>query len=377
MLQVNELGAMLRANGFQWGVGVPCSYLESLINYASNQLKYLAAPNEGDAVAFASGTEVAGVRTAVLMQNSGLTNAVSPLTSLNYPFRIPVLGFVSLRGEPGLPDEPQHELTGRRTTQLLDLMDIRWEYLSDDQAVLQSQFQLAREAMNGGTSFFFVVRQNTLGGEDLEKREPGHSKNEELVPRRGSDELPTRYAVLKAITGTKDRQTAQIVTTGKSGRELFSIEDAPNNLYMVGSMGCASSFGLGVSLACTEKKVVVIDGDGACLMRMGNLAMVGSYSGPNCLHIVLDNGSYDSTGGQRSISGNVDLVAVAAACGYTMAMYVHSLDELNFALQTWHHAPRLTFLLIRVSPGSMKDLGRPTLKPHEVKERFKSFLRER
>ena len=375
MLDTREFGSNMASFGYRWAAGVPCSYLENLINYSSNQLRYFAAVNEGDAVALASGAEVGGVKTAVLMQNSGLTNAASPLTSLNSPFRIPLLGFVSLRGEPGIPDEPQHELTGRITTQMLDLMEIPWEYLAGDPAKSQEQLRLANEVLGSGRSFFFVVRKDTFAREPLETQVRVLQGNAEIALKHGKDQSPSRHDALQVINSLKDRHTAQIVTTGKAGRELFTIEDAPNNLYMVGSMGCASPFGLGVSLARPEKKVVVIDGDGAVLMRMGALAMIGHSACPNFLHIVLDNQSYESTGGQQSISHNVDFVAVAAACGYARARYVHCLDELSDAIGAWQASPRASFLHMKISDGSLANLGRPTVKPHEVKERFIDFLK--
>lgn len=375
MLDTAEFGRSIGALGYRWGTGVPCSYLENLINYASNHLRYFAAVNEGDAVALASGAEVGGVKTAVLMQNSGLTNATSPLTSLNSPFRIPLLGFVSLRGQPGIPDEPQHELTGRITTQMLELMEIPWAFLPDDQGRLQEELGRAGEAIGRGDSFFFVVRKGTFGPEQLQAKPHPPRGNVLTALKQGKDQLPTRYQALEVINTLKDAGTAQIVTTGKAGRELFTIEDAPNNLYMVGSMGCAGPFGLGVSLARREKKVVVIDGDGALLMRMGSLAMNGHYGGDNFLHILLDNQAYESTGGQHSISHNVDFVSTAAACGYAKACYIHSLDQLKDAVAAWQAAPSLSFLQIRISEGSLDNLGRPTVKPHEVKERFMDFLR--
>src|SRR6476619_6128723 len=132
MLNTNKFGNELKRLGFDFYSGVPCSFLKNLINYSINECEYIAAVNEGDAIAIATGAHLGGRKPVVLMQNSGLTNAVSPLTSLNYPFQIPVLGFVSLRGEPGLHDEPQHELMGQITTQLLDLMQIKWQYLSSN-----------------------------------------------------------------------------------------------------------------------------------------------------------------------------------------------------------------------------------------------------
>lgn len=375
MLDTREFGRNLTSCGFQWAAGVPCSYLESLINYSSNHLRYFAAINEGDAVALAAGADVGGVKTAVLMQNSGLTNAISPLTSLNNPFKIPALGFVSLRGEPGVPDEPQHDLTGRITTQMLDLVEIPWEYLADNTSKLQEQLSHASDVLDSGRSFFFVVRKDSFGPEQLHTQIRPIQINAETALKLEKDQLPSRYDALNVINSLKDQHTAQIVTTGKAGRELFTIEDAPNNFYMVGSMGCASPFGLGVALARQDKNIVVIDGDGALLMRMGTLAMNGYYGGPNFLHIVLDNQAYESTGGQQSISHNVDFVTIASACGYTTARYIHSLDELNDAIAAWKAVPSLSFFHIKISEGSLKNLGRPTVKPLEVKERFMNFLR--
>lgn len=374
MIQTDQFGAYLEKIGFQWAAGVPCSFLENLINYSSNKLRYFAAINEGDAVALASGAEVGGIKTVVLMQNSGLTNAISPLTSLNNPFRIPLLGFVSLRGEPGIPDEPQHELMGRITTQLLDVMGITWQYLAENINDLYDQLEIANATLLSGKSFFFVVRKDTFGPEALNQQTRHIHANSDIILKKNSDEFPSRFDTLNVINSLKNQNTVQIVTTGKTARELFTIEDAPNNFYMVGSMGCASSFGLGLSVAQPNKKIVVIDGDGAILMRMGSLAMNGYYGNANLLHIVLDNQSYESTGGQQSISHNVNLVSIAAACGYTRSIYIHSLDELSEAIATWQTIPSLSFFHIKISEKTINNLGRPTVKPFEVKERLIAFL---
>ena len=145
MLNTNEFGNELKRLGFDFYSGVPCSFLKNLINYSINECEYIAAANEGDAVAIASGAYLGGRKSVVLMQNSGLTNCISPLTSLNYPFQIPLLGFVSLRGEPGLNDEPQHELMGQITTQILDLMQIKWQFLSPDESEAKRQLEEANK----------------------------------------------------------------------------------------------------------------------------------------------------------------------------------------------------------------------------------------
>lgn len=375
MLNMKIFGEILKKSGFSFYSGVPCSLLKDLINYAITECKYVAAANEGDAVAIASGAFVGGQKSVVLMQNSGLANAVSPLISLNYPFKLPVLGFVSLRGEPGKPDEPQHELMGKITTKLLDLMQVKWQYLSThiDEATLQ--LEQANQWIEKNHPFFFVVKKGTFEEEILQKEDFTSLPNQLTLLKHEEDQLPTRFQVLEVINQLKDNQTVQLANTGKTGRELYEIEDTHHNLYMVGSMGCVSSFGLGLAVAQKNKKIIVIDGDGSLLMRMGSLATNGYYQPPNMLHLLLDNHTHDSTGGQSTVSQHVNFVKMAAACGYRKSIYIHDLKELESVIKSWKKTKGLTFLYMKIAKGSKKNLGRPKIKPDEVKERLQRFLK--
>ncbi|OAB35890.1 phosphonopyruvate decarboxylase [Paenibacillus macquariensis subsp. defensor] len=373
-MDTKVFGEELKQAGFAFYTGVPCSFLKNLINYAINDCEYVGATNEGDALAIASGAYLAGKYPVVLMQNSGLANAVSPLVSLNYTFRIPLLGFVSLRGEPGIPDEPQHELMGQITTRLLDLMEVSWAYLSSDIAEATQQIQQAIQVIQQNHPFFFVVRKGTFQKEILRSQEQNLSSNILKQPKDTSDQLPKRYDALSTIRSLSDNNTVQLATTGKTGRELYEVEDISSNFYMVGSMGCISSIGLGLALSKKDKDIIVIDGDGALLMRMGSLATNGYYSPPNMLHILLDNNAHDSTGGQKTVSDNIDFVEITAACGYTKSIYVHNLDQLRSSITDWKMEKGLTFLHLKIAPGSKKDLARPHIKPYEVKDRLRLFL---
>ena len=348
--------------------------MKYLINYAINSCEYIAAANEGDAVAAAAGVYLGGRKSVVLMQNSGLTNAVSPLTSLNFPFRIPVLGFVSLRGEEGIGDEPQHELMGQITTDMLDIIRVKWEFLSSDQDEAFEQLKRADEQINNEKPFFFVVKKGTFEEEKLTNQGEITRQNVLKIEKSKSDELPTRLSALTAISKYKDEKTVLLATTGKSGRELYEIEDSDHNLYMVGSLGCIGSVGLGISLVKKDNKVIVIDGDGSLLMRMGSLATNANYNPPNMLHILLDNHCHDSTGGQSTVSGNVDFVSVAASCGYENSIYIHNLDELQANISKWKENQGLTFLYMNIRKGSKKNLGRPKITPFQVKERLKEYI---
>jgi len=374
MLDTAKFGKKLKDFGFSFYSGVPCSFLKNLINYAINDCEYVMAANEGDAVAISSGAHLAGRKSVVMMQNSGLTNAVSPLTSLNYTFQIPVLGFVSLRGEDGIGDEPQHDLMGPITTKMLELMEVEWEFLSNDNDEAEKQIERANKIIEQNKTFFFVVKKGTLDDVKLNEITPVEISNDKKAVKEKSDEMPTRLAALTAISELKDESMVCLAPTGKSGRELYEIEDSPSNLYMVGSMGAVSSIGLGISLAQDKKSVVAIDGDGALLMRMGSLATNAYYTRSNMIHILLDNNTHDSTGGQFTLSGNIDFVNIAASTGYKNAVYAHSIEELKKYFENWKRNKELTFIHLKVSKGSKKNLGRPTIKPYQVKERLMSFI---
>ncbi|WP_239618245.1 phosphonopyruvate decarboxylase [Cohnella mopanensis] len=374
MINTKIFGRELKKLGFDFYVGVPCSFLKNLINYAINESEYIGAANEGDAVAIASGALLGGKKPVVLMQNSGLANAVSPLVSLNYPFRIPVLGFVSWRGQPGYQDEPQHELMGRITTNLLDSMQVKWMYLSADFKKAKHQISLAAKYIESGHPFFFVVKKESFEQEILQEQDRYFSVNKENISQWADNQLPTRQEALRVINGCKDGKTAQLATTGKTGRQLYEIEDACNNLYMVGSMGCIASFGLGLSISKPDFDIVVIDGDGSLLMRMGSMATIGYYNPRNMIHILLDNNAHDSTGGQKTVSHNINFINVASSCGYAKSIYIHDLNELNKCLNEWKITKGLTFLHLKISSGTEEQLSRPAIKPYEVKERLAMFL---
>jgi phosphonopyruvate decarboxylase len=362
MLDTAKFGAALKARGYGFYSGVPCSFLKDLINYAINECEYVMAANEGDAVAICAGARAAGRKSIALMQNSGLTNAVSPLTSLNPIFRIPVLGFVSLRGEPGLADEPQHEILGTATGDLLDAMRVKWAYLPAEADAAEAALKSADAAVEAGETFFFVVKKGCFDKVALRTKAAEDAA------------LPTRGSMLAAIRGAARSDAALIATTGFTGRELYELGDDARNFYMVGSLGCASSFGLGICLAKPERPVVVLDGDGAMLMRTGALATNAAYAKGSMLHVLLDNAAHESTGGQSTVSGSVDWPAAARAFGYEKVIVASDAASAKAAVEEWNRAGGLTFLYARIKQGAPEKLGRPKTKPYEVSQRLSSFL---
>jgi phosphonopyruvate decarboxylase len=364
------------ARGFDFYTGVPCSFLTPVINAVISEraINYVGAANEGEAVAIAAGAWLAGRKTVVMCQNSGLGNTVNPLTSLNFPFRIPTLMVVTWRGQPGLKDEPQHELMGQVTGALLETMRVPHAPFPDDAAAVAGALDAAEAAMaESGLPYAFIMEKGAVRDDGLDQAPlapPPPGTHHDL---REGRERPTRMAALEHFLTFVPATAGVIATTGKCGRELFTLDDRAAHLYQVGSMGCASAMGLGVALN-TERPVAVLDGDGAALMHMGNLATIGAQGPKNLVHILLDNGVHDSTGGQATVSPVVGFAEAALACGYRAAWSCDDLVGFEHALQAGfaHEGPALIHL--RIAPGSMKDLGRPTVKPPEVAARFKAFL---
>jgi phosphonopyruvate decarboxylase len=170
------------------------------------------------------------------------------------------------------------------------------------------------------------------------------------------------------------RDTAIIATTGYTGRALYALGDQPNQIYLVGSMGCASSVGLGLALSEPGRRVVVLDGDGAALMRLGAMATVGHCRPPNLVHLLLDNESHESTGGQATVSASADLARVAGACGYPRVVRASSAEEVAAALDG--AADGLTFIHVKTGVAAPEDLPRPVVTPRQVAQRFRAWLRE-
>ena len=361
-------------HGFHLYSGVPCSYLTPFINYVvdSSDLRYIGAANEGDAIALVAGAELGGVRGVVMHQNSGLGNALNPLTSLTHTFRIPLLLITTLRAEPGGPaDEPQHELMGAITTALLELMDIPWEYFPDQVDRIDACLDRAVQHMDDvGRPYALVMRKGTVERWELTSvQEP-----KELVATFPETHVPRhlRWDLLQAVQAATRESDVVVATTGYTGRELYQLGDRENQLYMVGSMGCAPSFGLGLAIAQPKRRVVALDGDGAALMRMGAQATVGYERPRNLIHILFDNGVHESTGGQATVSRSIDFCAIAAGCGYPRISRASTPDELAAILSADEQT--LHFVHVPTLPGVRAKLPRPSLQPHEVAQRLRSFL---
>lgn len=374
MIAAASFIAAARERGFRLYSGVPCSYLTPFIDHAIGAagLRYVAAANEGDAVAIAAGSALGGAPAVAMFQNSGLGNAVSPLTSLTHTFRIPVLLIVTWRGEPGgAADEPQHELMGRITPQMLGLMDIPWAHFPATDAGIAPALDQALAHLRSESRPYALVMHKGSVAEAKRATAPAAARR---APVSAAPPPAARHTRREMLTAIRDAtgQDILIATTGYTGRELYALGDSPNQLYMVGSMGCAASLALGLALAAPTRRIIAIDGDGAVLMRLGALPTIGGERPANLVHVLLDNGLHESTGGQATASPTVDFCALAAASGYPSVAVAADPAALGAALSA--RRAGLQFIHAPIVPGTPERLPRPAVAPPEVAARLRAHL---
>lgn len=385
MISADKFLTPARELGFNFYTGTPCSYLKPFINYVidTDGFDFIDSVNEGDAVAIAAGATVAGKRAVVMFQNSGLGNAVNPLTSLTYTFNLPVMVITTLRGEVGgAADEPQHELMGQITTELLETMKMKWAFFPQTESEVLPALKLADEYMkNTNQPYVFVMRKDDIAEYKLQKKS-ALSKKEFNINHKDNFELEykertTRTPVLEVLQKELGQDVALIATTGKTGRELYEVGDFKNQFYMVGSMGCALAFGLGIALSKPKLKVVVIDGDGALLMRTGSMATAGAYRPNNLVHILVDNEAHDSTGGQGTVTGGISFGAIAKGFGYEQVFSTDKLEDFTKIISEVNKTQASSFIHLKTQKGSPEKLGRPKVTPAEVSVRFAEFVQSK
>ncbi len=351
--------------------GVPDSLLSSLSAWLMdhNPEEHVIAANEGNAVGMAAGYYMATEKIPVVyMQNSGIGNSVNPAASLLHRevYQIPVLFFVGWRGEPGVHDEPQHVFQGRATIPMIEGMEIECEVLSTDweKAAIQLN-QAVTKMKETKESHAFVIHKGTFSAYPLKQK--------------GCDTYPlTRERALEVITELVPEHAALISTTGKISRELFEIRERRNeghehDFLTVGSMGHASSIAFGVA-RCYDNPVYCLDGDGALIMHMGSLAVIGQSHCHNLKHILINNGCHESVGGQPTAGFSIQAEQIAAACGYPYTCTCTTEQQLREAMKQAMTRDELEFIQVIVNADSRADLGRPTISAIKNKENFMNYI---
>lgn len=360
--------------GSDFYTGVPDSQLKALCNYLMDTYgidskHHVIAANEGNCTALAAGYHLAtGKIPVVYMQNSGEGNIINPVASLlnDKVYAIPVVFIVGWRGEPGIHDEPQHIYQGEVTIKLLEDMDIQTFVISKnttDDEVIEAMNRF-RKVLDAGKDVAFVIGKDAL--------------STEVKVKYSNDNSMVREDIIKHIVNVTGEDPI-ISTTGKASRELFEIRETNGQSHKydfltVGSMGHSSSIALGVAINKPDTKIWCVDGDGAVLMHMGSMAVLGANAPKNMVHVVINNGAHETVGGMPTVAAAIDLVAIAKACGYPNAVSVDTFDDLDKELVAAKERNELSFIEVKCSIGARDDLGRPTTTAIENKQNFMEYI---
>lgn len=375
MINVADFYEFLVDNGIDYFTGVPDSQLKAFCDFITLKYgtgkKHIIAPNEGNAVALAAGYHIATGNTGlVYMQNSGLGNAVNPITSLTdlEVYGIPIVYLIGWRGQPGVKDEPQHVKQGKITLELLETLGINYFIIKKETKPeeLKNVYKNTMETiLKNGKSVAFVVEKDAFEADGKFK---GNNNNE-----------MTREEAIKAIADSVEEASIIVSTTGKASRELFEYREKNNlghekDFLTVGSMGHASMIGLSIA-ENSNKKVVCIDGDGAMLMHTGAAALIGSRKPENYLHILINNGAHETVGGMPTISYKIDWQNAVKSFGYTNAYRASNITEIEHYIKLSQGTKGPVLLEIMTNAQSRKDLTRPNIKPIDNKINIMNYLK--
>jgi len=375
MIKCEDFYNLLIKNGINFFCGVPDSLLKYPIAYITDHAmkkKNIITANEGNAIALAAGYYLAtGKICMVYMQNSGMGNAINPITSLidKKVYNIPLIILIGWRGEPGEKDEPQHVKQGEITKSLLDVLGIPYDIIPESIEETNHVIKKAVDYMKKQNSAYAIIVKKGIF-------EPYNLTNKSEISNNLS-----REEALKTVIDQLSSKDIIVSTTGKLSRELFEYREElkqkhNRDFLTVGSMGHCSQIALGIAISKTKRNIYCFDGDSAVIMHMGSLAIIGSQKPENFKHIIFNNGAHDSVGGQDSVGLQIDIPLIAKACGYNSVFKADKKAEIIEGINNLKMAKGPSLLEIKIKKGARKDLGRPTKTPLENKKAFMDFVRE-
>ncbi len=364
MVHPSEFVEVLNENRLGPFIGVPCSILAPLINYVLDNFddsEYFNPSNEAHALGVAGGFYLGTGRIPIVfLQNSGFGNIINPLTSLNQIYKLPVLLLITWRGFGGSDAyAPEHGIMGRDLEDYLKAFNLSYEVLSEADYPTQIK-RLSQTASSQEIPVAAVVKRDFF--DDCKPS----------IETKTGNGLQ-RYQAIKII---KESLAGFffLSTTGFISREAFSTKDSAD-FYMIGSMGLASAIGCGLALARAEKRIAILDGDGAILMHLGLIPFIGNRKPRNLLHFILDNQAYASTQNQPTISPTVEFDRIALASGYHEAYKASSGEELKSLLESIRDSEGPILVWVKVASGNQSETGRISYSPEAIKRRFIEKIR--
>ena len=376
-----ELLNIFKEHKFDYFTGVPDSTFKGFINelYSADGITHRLAVNECEAAFLAGGYYVSTGKIGVCyMQNAGLGKVVNPITSYTTPYSIPMLLLIGWRGEPEPidkdKDEPQHIHMGDIMLRLLGLLKIPFDILSNDLGTIKAQVRVAKEYMelNKKPYALIVRRRNSIL--------PGtkFSAMDEFFQGEKGGKI-SRADVVKGVVHNMKPEDIIVSTTGKVSRELYDLradrgEGHGKDFLNVGGMGGALAQATEIALQHPDRKVYCIDGDGAALMQLGSMATAGHYHPRNLIHVLIDNGGYQSTGNQPGISDSLHFCALAITCGYKVCGSAYFYKQFYEYLEDFKKGEGPFLVVVHCGKYCSNKLGRPRTSPQENKRSFMENL---
>ncbi len=366
-LKVVEL---LKNNHIDIAATLPCDRIKCLLPLISKNIKTIPLTREENGVGICAGVYLGGGRPVMVIQSTGIGNMINALLSLNITYGIPLPILASWRGVYKESIEAQWHL-GKSMPDILNAAGLKFTTI-ESQKDLGKIDAAIKDAFNNNHPHVVLISPSVWEGSSCEVPEV-----QEILPRFSELNLSseirrpvmTRYDAIKVATGIAGDEEIIIANLGIPAKELYEIKDRELNFYMLGSMGLASSIGLGLALV-QEKHVYVIDGDGSLLMNPNALIGIGAYNPANLTVIAMDNGAYGSTGNQETATcSQIDLEFLANASGIKDTVKVHTEAELKIALLR-----KAGFIHAIVKPANAR-CGEIALSANEIKKRFMEAIR--
>ena len=354
----------IKSQDLQYFNGVPDSFLKELLSVNHKNIK--VSPNEGSAIAHATGYYLATTKTPIVyMQNSGLGNAINPLTSMTSLgiFNIPLLLFIGWRGEEGINDEPQHIIMGKNTPAILKACDIEYEFLSTDFVEAKKQIIKINKSLKiSPRPFALVIKKDSFKAQKAALK-PNHHK---II----------RYEFLKQLISKLNNNHLLICTTGHTSREVYKIreelkQDHSSDFYCIGAMGHVSQIALAIAENST-KEIICLDGDGSLLMHLGNIISARNSHSKNFNYLVFNNEGHLSVGGQRTAWGQIEIQNILGEAPSQLV----EIDKIEETIKTILTPDKNCLIEVMVKNLVEKDLPRPKESPEQLKIKFMENFNE-
>ena len=368
---------IMKQAGIDFLATLPCDRTKNLLPITRQSFKEIELTREEDGLGICAGAWLAGARPLMIIQSTGLGNMINGLASLNMASAIPIPILASYRGFYKESIESQMPL-GKHLPAILEGCGILYSII-DESEKLSLLSDVIQDAYDHCRPHVALVSPKVWEASPCTAWQENPPLNIKSRPTININPLSpilqpvmTRYEAISSLGNFLDKQVV-VANLGIPSKELFAICDRPLNYYMLGSMGLSSSIGFGMSQV-TDKKVIVLEGDGSILMNPNALITIGQYQPSNLMIIALDNACYGSTGSQRTYTQNkMDLEFLARSCGFENSVRVHEARELNQAVHDFEQKGELSFIHVVLKPGNSACSNIP-LTPGDITKRFKHCL---